>query len=74
MESSNLVIEKKSPRTRESGQEKGEEKECVFFDVNSCFKKKKRGGLFCGRGEHLRFPQVGYAVGVVFCTCFFFPP
>ena len=48
---------------------------CVY-DGNSCFKKKKRGGLFGGRREHLRFlfGQFRKAVGLSFPTCFFFPP
>ena len=38
------------------GEREGSVCVCVcVYDGNSCFKKKKRGGLFGGRREHLRF-------------------
>lgn len=43
--------------------------ECVCErDGNSCFRKKKRGGLFGGRAEHLRFLFRPLDMQLVWCS------
>lgn len=80
----------KSGKKKREGWDKGEihevrEREkgrgvCVcVYDGNSCFKKKKRSGLFGGREEHLRFLFGQLDMQLVCCSAhvlffLFFPP
>lgn len=48
---------------------------CVVYDGNSCFKQKKRSGLFGGGDEHLRFLFGQLDMQSLCCSArfFFFP-